>query len=258
MIRMKGCSFRAEQQYVGWIKRYIFFHNKQHPRDLRFAQVEEYLSYLATKHLVESSTHNQALAVLLFLYRHVSKIELPWLINIVRSKRPQRLPVVLTRAAVRSVLAHLDGDAYLVASLLNRNGRRLMEALRLRVQDIDFSRSQIIVPCGKGGKDRSTMLPTTLVEPLTAHLVRARARHLIAVERGFGGVELAGALARKYPSAHLGWIWQYVFPSRKPAIDLRTGERQRQYLLSRYVQNHVYGAIRPAQVSKLAPCHMFR
>lgn len=257
-IRLKHYSYRTEQQYVGWIRRFILFHGKQHPRDLGAQQVESFLTHLAIERSVAAATQNQALAAILFLYRHVLTIDLPWLDNVVRSKRPQRLPIVLTREEVRSVLAHLEGEISLVGSLLYGSGLRLLEALRLRVQDIDIARSQILVRDGKGAKDRVTMLPSSLVEPLRAHLARIRERHLVAVARGFGGVELPDALVRKYPSAHIDWIWQYVFPAKTPSIDRRSGARRRHHLAPRLVQWHMQNAVRRAHLGKPASCHTFR
>ncbi len=257
-IRLKHYSYRTEQQYVGWIRRFILFHEKQHPRDLGAPHVEAFLSHLAIKRSVAASTQNQALAAILFLYRHVLQIELPWLNNVVRSKRPQRLPVVLAREEVRSVLAHLVHEASLVCMLLYGSGLRLMEALRLRVQDIDIPNLQIVVRDGKGAKDRITILPASLVEPLRLHLARVHERHLVAVAQGYGGVELPDALTRKYPRAHIDWIWQYVFPARTPSIDPRTGIRRRHHMAVRLVQFHMQNAVRRAHLGKPASCHTLR
>jgi integron integrase len=207
---------------------------------------------------VAAATQNQALAALLFLYRQVLGIELPWLKNVVRSKVPRRLPVVLTRDEVRAVLAQLEGDAWLVASLLYGSGLRLMEALRLRVKDVEFSRRQITVRDGKGGKDRVTMLPTGLVESLREHLARVQERHRVAVAQGYGGVALPDALDRKYPRAHLEWGWQYVFPARRPSIDPRSGVHRRHHLLPEIPQRHVKHAVQRAHIQKPASCHTLR
>ncbi len=238
-IRLKYYSYRTEQQYVGWIRRFILFHGKQHPRDLGAQHVESFLSHLAIKRSVAAATQNQALAAILLLYRHVLAIDLPWLSE-----------------EVRSVLAHLEGEVSLVGSLLYGSGLRLLKALRL--QDIDIARSQILVRDGKGAKDRVTMLPSSLVEPLRSHLARIRERHLVAVARGFGGVELPDALVRKYPSAHIDWIWQYVFPAKTPSIDRRSGARRRHHLAPRLVQWHIQNAVRRAHLGKPASCHIFR
>jgi len=257
-IRLKHYSYRTEQQYLGWIKRFIVFHGKRHPRELGAKEVEAFLSYLVTERSVAAATQNQALAAVLFLYRHVLGIDLPWLGGIVRSKQPQRLPTVLTREEVRAVLAHLEGEIGLIGSLLYGSGLRLLEALRLRVQDVDFARSQIMVRNGKGAKDRATMLPSSLAGTLQAHLARVRERHTVAVAQGYGGVELPDALARKYPGAHLDWSWQYVFPARNPSVDPRTGVRRRPHVLPRQVQWHMQNAVRRAHLGKPASCHTFR
>ena len=257
-IRLKHYSYRTEQQYVAWIRRYIVHHDKRHPRDLGVGHVEAFLSHLAIDRSVAASTQNQALAAILFLYRHVLQIDLPWLSNVVRSKRPQRLPVVLTRDEVRSVLAHLEGEISLIGSLLYGSGLRLLEALRLRVQDIDIPRTQIVVHDGKGAKDRITMLPASLVEPLRVHLARVRERHVVAVAQGYGGVELPDALARKYPRAHIDWIWQYVFPARTPSVDQRSGLRRRHHIAPRLMQWHMQNAVRRSHLGKPASCHTLR
>jgi integron integrase len=257
-IRLKHYSYRTEQQYLGWIRRYILFSGRRHPRDLGPADVEAFLSHLVTDRSVAAATQNQALAALLFLYRQVLGIELPWLQNVVRSKVPRRLPVVLTREEVRAVLGHLEGEVWLVASLLYGSGLRLMEALRLRVKDIEFSRRQITVREGKGGKDRVTMLPTGLVESLREHLARVQERHRVAVAQGYGGVALPDALDRKYPRAHLEWGWQYVFPARRPSIDPRSGVHRRHHLLPEIPQRHVKHAVQRAHIQKPASCHTLR
>ncbi len=222
------------------------------------AEVEAFLSHLATQRGVSASTQNQALSALLFLYRGVLNIELPWLDDVVRAKRPQRVPVVLTNEEVRAVLTHLQGEHWLIASLLYASGLRLMEALRLRVKDLDFDFRQIIVRDGKGAKDRVTVLSERLMDPLRQHLQRVRERHEIALTRGYAGVELPDALARKYPRAHLEWGWQYVFPARRLSRDPRTGAWRRHHVFEDSVQRQVRNAVRAAGVVKPASCHTFR
>jgi integron integrase len=228
-LRVRHYSYRTEQQYLAWIRRFIRFHGLQHPSILGAKEIEAFLSHLALDRRVASSTQNQALAALLFLYRRVLSCDLPWLDGLVRAKRPQRLPVVLSADEVRAVLGQLEGVHRLIAGLLYGAGLRLMEALRLRVKDLDFEYRQIIVRDGKGAKDRVTVLPDSLVEHLRVHLVDVRERHRIALRDGYAGVELPYALARKYPSADRDWGWQYVFPAAKPSRDPRTGAWRRHH-----------------------------
>lgn len=221
-IRVRHYSYRTEQQYVGWIRRFILFHGKRHPREMGSVQVEAFLSSLATDRNVAAATQNQALAALLFLYRQVLKQDLPWLTDVVRARKPRRLPLVLTRQETRALLAQLSGVYWLVGNLLYGSGLRLMECLRLRVQDIDFDHSQVMVRNGKRGKDRVTVLPGVLIEPLRGHLSMMREQHEVAVQEGYGGVELPVVVVHKYPSAATDWGWQYVFPAQHASRDPRT------------------------------------
>jgi integron integrase len=220
---------RTEGIYVAWIRRFILANDKRHPRDLGALEVEAFLSSLAVEGQVAASTQNQALSALLFLYREVLSIDLPWMESVVRAKRPQRLPVVLSRAEVHGLLAQLDGRPWLLASLLYGTGMRLMECLRLRVKDVDFARNEITVRDGKGGKDRRTVLPKSLVEPLQREVERARRLHEDDLLDGFGAVALPHALARKYPNAPREFGWQYVFPSERRSVDPRDGIVRRQH-----------------------------
>ena len=205
-LRVKHYSMRTEYSYLQWIRRFIFFHGKKHPREMGGPQVEAFLSHLATVGRVAASTQNQALSALLFLYREVLQVGLPWMDGVVRAKRPKRVPVVLTENEVRALLAQLEGTRWLVVSLLYSSGMRLLEGLRLRVKDVDFERHEITVRDGKGARDRVTMLPERLVEPLRAHFARVRALHERDLAEGFGEVHLPFALARKYPKAGRNWI----------------------------------------------------
>lgn len=211
-IRARHYSLRTEKAYVSWIRRFVRFHDRRHPRDLRAPEVEGFLTHLAIDLKVASSTQNQALAAILFLYRDVLEIKLPWLGAIVRAKPAAHLPVVLTRDEVERTLAHLDGTSWLVASLLYGSGARLLECLRLRVKDVELTRGEILIRDGKGAKDRVTVLPASLIPPLQRHL--ARVRQLFDADRiaGRPGVTLPDVLARKYPQAPVTWGWQYVFP----------------------------------------------
>ena len=229
-IRLKHYSIRTEQAYVDWIRRFILHFGKRHPRELGAAEVEQFLTHLAVAGNVAASTQNQAKSALLFLYREVLEAELPWLDNVERARAPKRLPVVLTRDEVHAVLSRLSGTHWLIASLLYGAGLRIMEALRLRVKDVEFSRKEILVRDGKGFKDRVTMLPAALAAPLAEHLKRVKALHGQDLAAGRGAVFLPHALERKYPGAARDWGWQYVFPSANLSEDPRTGIERRHHL----------------------------
>ena len=228
-LRLKHYSLRTEQAYVAWIRRFILSNGKRHPRLMGAAEVERFLSDLAVHGHVAAGTQNQALSALLFLYREVLAVDLPWLDNVVRAKRPQRLPVVLSQDEVHRLLAAMDGRPWLIASLLYGTGMRLMECLRLRVKDIDFARHEIMVREGKGGKDRHTMLPRSLAEPLQREIERARLIHAEDLAAGFGATRLPHALARKYPRAAREFGWQFVFPSVQRAVDPLDGAIRRHH-----------------------------
>ena len=219
---MRHYSIRTEEAYVGWIKRFILFHGKRHPLEMGEAEITRFLSALAVHGQVSASTQNQALCALVFLYRHVLGQNLGWLDGVVRAKRPQRLPVVLTRPEVNALLSALDGVHWIMASLLYGAGLRLLECLRLRVKDIDFASHQILVRQGKGNKDRRTMLPAVVKEPLAA-LEHVRQRHQHDLAHGFGRVYVPDALQRKYPHANSEWGWQWVFPASQISLDPRSG-----------------------------------
>jgi integron integrase len=257
-IRLKHYSLRTEQAYSDWIRRFIRFHGKRHPREMGAAEVEAFLTHLAVEGKVAASTQNQAKSALLFLYKEVLESELPWLDNVEQAKAPKRLPVVLTRAEVQALLTRLEGTRWLMASLLYGAGLRLMECLRLRVKDVDFARKEILVRDGKGFKDRVTMLPVALVEPLRAHLERVRELHRQDIAEGFGAVHLPYALARKYPNAAREWIWQYVFPSAKRSVDPRSGETRRHHVQDQALQRAIKQAVRDADLSKPATPHTLR
>lgn len=257
-IRLKHYSLRTEQTYVDWIKRYILFHGKHHPRDMGAGEVEAFLTHLAVAGKVAASTQNQAKSALLFLYKEVLEIDLPWLNNVERAKAPKRLPVVLTRDEVQAVLSRLDGTHWLIASLLYGSGLRIMEGVRLRVKDVELSRREILVRDGKGFKDRVTMLPESLLNPLKAHLQRVKVLHDQDLAGGYGAVYLPYALEKKYPGAAREWAWQYVFPSASLAVDPRTGDTRRHHLQDQAVQRAVKQAVRAAGLTKPATPHTFR
>jgi integron integrase len=257
-LRAMHYSLRTEQAYVGWIRRFILANGKRHPRELGAVEVETFLSMLANAHAVAAGTQNQALAALLFLYRQVLGEELPWLENLTRAKRPQRLPVVMSVEETRTLLACMEGRAWLIASLLYGTGMRLMECLRLRVKDVDFSRGEITVRNGKGGKDRRTVLPRSLVEPLQRELERALLLHRRDVAEGYGRVWLPDALERKYPNANREPGWQYVFPSHRRARDPRGGMERRHHFGEAVLSRALKAARRRAQLVKPVTAHTFR
>ena len=235
-IRVKHYSIRTETQYVHWVRRFILFHGKRHPREMGSGEVEAFLSHLAVDGKVAAATQNQALSALLFLYREVLGVTLPWLDNVTRAKRPQRLPVVLTREEVREVLSRMRGVYALMAGLLYGTGMRLMECVRLRVKDVEFAQRQIIVRDGKGAKDRVTMLPQTLADGLQAHLRQRRALFEDDLRAGKAAVYLPDALAKKCPNAATESTWQYVFPSGSHSVDPRSGDVRRHHLDEKLLQ----------------------
>ncbi len=257
-IRVKHYSIRTEQAYVDWIRRFIRHFGKRHPKDMGAEEVAAFLSHLAVAGRVSASTQNQAKSALLFLYKEVLALELPWLNKVESAKAPKRLPVVLTRDEVMAVLSRLEGSHSLIARLLYGTGLRIMECLRLRVKDIDFACGEILVRDGKGAKDRVTMLPESLASALQAHLVRVRELHRQDVEAGHGEVYLPYALDRKYPSAGREWMWQYVFPSASLSVDPRTGIVRRHHVQDQAVQRAIRQAVRDAGVNKPATPHTLR
>jgi len=257
-IELRHYSRRTEEAYVGWIRRFILFHGKRHPEMMGEPEIVTFLSSLARDGKVSSGTQSQALSAIIFLYRHVLRQEVGWLRDIARAKPPQRLPVVMTRHEVRDVLKLLDGPVWIAAALLYGSGLRLLEALRLRVKDVDFGTHQITVRSGKGAKDRITMLPVAVETPLARHLETVRLQHEQDLGRGLGWVELPQALARKYPHAGREWAWQWVFPATRTYVEARTGQRRRHHLHESVLQRAVHVAIRRARITKHASCHTFR
>jgi integron integrase len=253
--RLRHGSRSTEKSYVGWIRRFILFHGKRHPAEMGAPEVTQFLSALAVEGQVAASTQNQALSALLFLYRHVLHQDLPWLDDIVRARRPKHLPVVLTRDEVRAVISKLDGTPRLMATLLYGAGLRLLECVRLRVQDLDFAMNQIIVRDGKGAKDRVTVLPAVAKEPLTQHLLKVKRQHEADLIWGAGWVELPWALARKYPNAGREWPWQWIFPATRFYLHRATGQRRRHHLHETVLQRAVLEAARRARLGKRATPH---
>jgi integron integrase len=258
VIRRKHYSIRTEQAYIDWIRRFIIYHGKRHPGEMAEEEVAQFLTHLARDLNVAASTQNQALSGLLFLYKEVLKHEIGWLEKVERAKKPPKLPVVLSRDEVKQIFGHLHSVPKLMAGLLYGSGLRLMECVRLRVKDIDFALAQITVRDAKGGKDRITMLPLNLSEPLRRHLSPVKAQHEQDFEDGFGSVHLPFAFARKSPNAAREWAWQYVFPSSRLSIDPRTGRKQRHHIAEGVLQSALKRAVDAAGIVKRANCHSLR
>lgn len=257
-IRLKHYSYSTEKTYVHWARRYILYHNKRHPAEMGAAEIEAFLTYLAKEGYVSSSTQNQALNALLFLYRNVLKIDLPVPLHALRAKRSDHLPTVLSKDEVARVLAGMQGLHQLMAKLLYGCGLRLMECLRLRVKDIDFEQSQIIVREGKGEKDRATMLPASLIQPLKNQITFVKNQHERDLAQGYGSVELPFALARKYPTAGKELGWQYLFPSERLSTDPRSGIVRHHHLDPSGLQCAVKAAAKLARIDKPVSPHTFR
>jgi integron integrase len=257
-IRARHYSRRTEKAYVGWIKRYIFFHNKRHPAEMGRAEVTRFLTALAIEGRVAASTQNQALNAVLFLYRVVLQQDLPWLDEVIRAQRPVHVPVVLTRDEVRRVLARLQGPSRLIVLLLYGAGLRLLEAAQLRVKDVDVATNQIVIRNGKGAKDRITMLPVVAKAALLEQLDVVRRQHREDLQRGAGWVALPDALERKYPNAGRELGWQWIFPATRHYVDRLSGQRRRHHLHESVIQRAVKKAVHQAGIAKAASCHTFR
>ena len=257
-LRSRHYSRRTDQAYRHWAKRFIFFHHVRHPAEMAEPEINAFLTHLAVKEKVSASTQNQALSALLFLYRYVLGHEVGDLGDMIRARRPHHLPVVMTREEVKAVLACLPGDKWLMASLMFGAGLRLMECLRLRIQDIDIARNEILVRDGKGAKDRVTMLPESLKTTLQEHLRRVKAIHDDDLRDGWGRVEMPHALDRKYPAAPAEWRWQWVFPQEHRWRNPQTREEGRHHIDESLVQRAVKHAVRKAGIVKRATCHTFR
>lgn len=260
-IRLRHYSFRTEETYIQWIKRFILFHSKRHPLEMGEQEITAFLTHLAVEKHVAPSTQNQALAAILFLYKEVLERELDWMDDIVRAKRAERIPEVLSPEQVRRLIDQMKGTYQLMARLLYGTGMRLMETVRLRVRDMDFHYRQITVRSGKGNKDRVTVLPGSLLEPLEAHLARVKALHDKDLAEGFGHVYLPYALARKYPNAEREWGWQYVFPAFARSRDPRSGAVRRHHVFEQNLQRAIKQAVvnlgLPGRVSTHTLRHSF-
>jgi len=257
-LRSRHYSRRTEEAYIAWIRRYILFHGKRHPMEMGAPEITRFLSFLAVDGKVAASTQNQALSALLFLYREVLELDVPWLDGLVRAKRPERLPVVLTREEVRAVIQRLEGVPRLMAYLLYGAGLRVLECCRLRVQDVDFATNQIVVRGGKGDKDRVTMLPVAVKRALAWHLESVREQHQDDLKHGAGWVELPTALVRKYPNAGREWAWQWVFPATRIYFHRETRQRRRHHLHESVLQRVVKSAVRKAGIAKRGTPHTLR
>ena len=258
VLRLKRYSLRTEQSYTHWAKRFILYHHKRHPSDMGAPEVEAFLSSLATERNVSASTQNQAMHAILFLYRDVLGIDLPWLDGVTRAKVSKRLPVVLTQREIQALLRHVSGTNGLVIKLLYGTGMRLLECLRLRVKDIDIERGQITIREGKSNKDRITMLPASLGDELRDHLVARRRLHDIDLATGHADVELPDAIERKYPRAAAEWAWQYLFCAPGYSTDPRSGAYRRHHWNERNIQRAVRAAAQAAGIGKLVHPHSLR
>ena len=257
-VRRRHYSYRTEETYLHWIKRFIYFSGKRHPRECGAAEVTAFLNHLVGERHVAAATQNQALAALLFLYKEVLAQPLPWLDGIEHARRPVRKPTVLTSQEAQDLLSRLHGAKWLMGSLLYGAGLRLRECLTLRVKDVDFGYRQILVRDGKGGKDRVTVLPVQVIDPLLAHLEQVRLLHDQDIADGCGDVELPDAIARKYPRAPYEWGWKFVFPSYKRSVDPRTGAIRRHHVYENYLTRGIKDAGRAAGITKHVSCHTLR
>ena len=257
-IRVKHYSSRTEKTYVDWVKRYVLFHNKLHPKDMGAQEIQAFITHLATQRHLSASTQNQALSAIIFLYRHVLKIDIVLPSDVIRAEKSQTLPVVLTHQEAMTVINKMTGTSQLMAKILYGSGLRLMECLRLRVKDIDFGNHQIIVRDGKGEKDRVTMLPDALIPELQTHLKTVGIIHQQDIKEGYGAVYLPYALARKYPNAPKEWIWQFLFPAFARSVDPETKKIRRHHMDPSVLQKAVRQAALLARIDKSVSPHVFR
>jgi integron integrase len=258
LLRIKHYSYRTEESYIAWIRRFILFHHKRHPKEMGIPEIEAFLTYLAVDEKVAASTQNVALSALIFLYKEVLKIELPLSLNAVRAKRSNYLPTVLAKEEVQAVIRQLTGEYQLIIKILYGSGLRLAEGLNLRVKDLDFAQRQIQIRDTKGMESRVTMMPDSVIEPLKTHLQQVKYLHQQDLDKGYGTVYLPFALARKYAHADRQWIWQYVFPSGRISKDPRGEVLRRHHLDESGLQKALKQAVRSAGIQKRVSCHTFR
>ncbi len=257
-LRVHRYALSTERTYCHWIKRFIFFHDKRHPSEMGAAEVEAFLTHLATAENVSASTQNQAMHAVLYLYKNVLGVDLPWLDNVVRARESKRLPAVLTQRETAALLRHVHGTPGTIIKLLYGTGMRLLEGLRLRVKDLDLERREILIRAGKGDKDRVTVLPALLIEELRDHLAARRIMHDTDLSTGHADVELPDAIERKYPKAGAEWAWQYVFAAKSYSTDPRTGAYRRHHVGEWVIQRAVKVAARAAGIPKLVHPHTLR
>ena len=257
-LRTKHYAYRTEKTYVDWIKRYIIFHKKRHPKDMGVNEIREFIAYLATERKVATSTQNQALSAILFLYRTVLEIEIILPPGLINPSRPKRLPTVLTHDEAMSVISHMRGTPRLMAKLLYGSGLRLMECMRLRVKDIDFENNQIIVRSGKGDDDRLTLLPDSVAAEIKHILQDVKALHEKDLREGYGETALPNALGVKYKNAGKEWGWQYIFPASQRSIDPLSGVIRRHHLDESVLQKAIRNAAKIAEIDKQVTAHTFR
>jgi integron integrase len=258
ILRLKHYAYRTEETYIQWIRRYILFHNKRHPKDMGVPEIEEFLTHLATTENVSASTQNQAFSALLFLYRHVLQLPLDDRIEALRARRSRYLPTVLTPEETRCIINQMSGVHQLLIVLLYGSGLRLREALQLRVKDLDFSQRQIIVRDAKGGDSRVTMLPERAIHPLKQHLDVIKKLHQEDLNQGYGATQLPFALAKKHPNSVRDWSWQFTFPASNRSPDPRTSAIIRFHLHESGLQKAVKQAVRQTPITKRVSCHTFR
>jgi integron integrase len=258
-IRLKQYSFRTEDTYVHWVREYILFHDKRHPREMGVAEINQFITHLVVERKASASTQNQALSAILFLYRNLLEADLDEAsLNFIRPKKGKRVPTVLSREEARAVIANMSGAYKLMVQIMYGGGLRLMECLRLRIKDIDFQNHRILVYDGKGGDDRVTMLPDSIIAPLREHLQRVKVAHQKDLAAGFGSVYIPYALGKKYPLAHKEWIWQYVFPASTLYTDPETGIVRRHHIHETALQRSIKAAVRLAKINKRVTPHTFR
>jgi integron integrase len=257
-LRLKHYSYKTEKAYIYWIRKYILHHKKRHPLEMGEKEISEFLSFLATHENVAASTQNQALNAIVYLYKHVLNSQVGSLKNLVWAKKPKRIPVVLTVKEVHTVLRHLSGIPQLIASLLYGSGLRLSEALRLRIQDLDFTNQQLLIRNSKGNKDRITVLPAKIIPALKNHLEKVKELHQKDIANGFGQVNLPFALDKKYPTAGKSWLWQYVFPASRISNDPRSGRSVRYHLHESVTQKAIARAAKSSGIPKRISSHTFR
>ncbi len=258
-IRLKQYSFRTEKTYIHWVRQYILFHNKRHPNEMRAPEINQFITHLVVERKASASTQNQALSAILFLYRNVLNLELDETqINFIRPKRGKRIPNVLSKEEAKLIIANVEYPYQIMAQIMYGSGLRLMECLRLRVKDIDFENHRILVYDGKGGDDRATMLPDSLITPLRQHLIKIKTLHQADLAAGYGSVYMPFALEQKYPAASKQWIWQYIFPASTLAADPQTGIVNRHHIHETALQRAIKNALALTKISKRVTPHTFR